>query len=267
MIEEFKEWLKMQNLSMNTIDSYVFSVNQFLSFYKKITKDYISAYKGYLIENYKGKTVNLRIQGLNKYLDFIEKSSLKTRFIKIQQKSVLENVISNADYHFLYIQLKKDNNNDWYFVVRFLGATGCRVSELIEIKAEHVILGHIDIYSKGGKIRRLYIPKTLQQEALQWLKCKNKMTGYIFCNRSGLKLTTRGIAHQLKKLAKDYGVNTNVVYPHSFRHRFAKNFIEKCNDIALLADLMGHNSIETTRIYLRRTYEEQREIIDKVITW
>ncbi|MDD3129643.1 MAG: integrase, partial [Candidatus Izemoplasmatales bacterium] len=84
---------------------------------------------------------------------------MKTRFIKIQQKSVLENVISNADYHFLYIQLKKDNNNDWYFVVRFLGATGCRVSELIEIKAEHVILGHIDIYSKGGKIRRLYIPK------------------------------------------------------------------------------------------------------------
>ena len=62
-------------------------------------------------------------------------------------------------------------------------------------------------------------------------------------------------------------MNTNVVYPHSFRHRFAKNFIEKCNDIALLADLMGHDSIETTRIYLRRTYEEQREIIDKVITW
>lgn len=72
---------------------------------------------------------------------------------------------------------------------------------------------------------------------------------------------------QLKKLALKYGINPKVVYPHSFRHRFAKNFLEKCNDIALLADLMGHDSIETTRIYLRRTSTEQKEIVDKIITW
>ena len=83
----------------------------------------------------------------------------------------------------------------------------------------------------------------------------------------GTRITTRGISIQLKKLAVKYGINSNVVYPHSFRHRFAKNFIEKYNDISLLADLMGHDSIETTRIYLRRTSTEQREIVDKVITW
>lgn len=71
----------------------------------------------------------------------------------------------------------------------------------------------------------------------------------------------------MKKLALKYGINPKVVYPHSFRHRFAKNFLEKCNDIALLADLMGHDSIETTRIYLRRTSTEQKEIVDKIITW
>ena len=80
-------------------------------------------------------------------------------------------------------------------------------------------------------------------------------------------ITTRGISGQLKKLATKYGINTAVVYPHSFRHRFAKSFLERCNDIAFLADLMGHESIETTRIYLRKTATEQREIVDTIVDW
>ena len=80
-------------------------------------------------------------------------------------------------------------------------------------------------------------------------------------------MSARGISLGLKRLAKKYGVNQDVVYPHSFRHRFAKNFIEKNPDIALLADLMGHENIETTRIYLRRTASEQRAAIDAVIDW
>ena len=123
------------------------------------------------------------------------------------------------------------------------------------------------LYTKGGKIRRIYIAKRLQNEALKWLDSKKKESGYIFCNKRGERLTTRGIAHQLKELALKYKMNSNVIYPHSFRHRFAKNFLDKYNDIALLADLMGHESIETTRIYLRRTSEEQHEIVNKVITW
>lgn len=75
------------------------------------------------------------------------------------------------------------------------------------------------------------------------------------------------LAHQIKKLAADFGMNLDVIYPHSFRHMFAKNFLNKCSDIALLADLMGHESIETTRIYLKRTSEEQRDLVNKVITW
>ena len=88
-----------------------------------------------------------------------------------------------------------------------------------------------------------------------------------FLNRFGERITTRGISQQLKNYAVKYGLNEKVVYPHSFRHRYAKNFLEKFNDIALLADLMGHESIETTRIYLRRSSMEQQEIVDKVITW
>lgn len=264
---EFSSFLIKQNLSENTVKSYVFTINNFLEYYQEITKKNLLAYKGDLIEKYKAKTVNLRLQGLNKYLEFIKKDNLKMKFVKLQQKTYLENVISNADYTFFKNQLKKDKNLDWYFVVRFLGATGARVSELVQIKAEHVQLGYIDLYTKGGKIRRIYIAKRLQTEALVWLNNKGKTSGYIFCNRQGNRLTTRGIAHQLKELAVKYKLNPNVIYPHSFRHRFAKNFLDKYNDLALLADLMGHESIETTRIYLRRTSEEQQEIVNKVITW
>lgn len=86
-------------------------------------------------------------------------------------------------------------------------------------------------------------------------------------NRYGNQITTRGISSQLKALSKKYGLNEEVIYPHSFRHRFAKNFLEKNSDIAFLADLMGHESIQTTRIYLRKTATEQREIIDNAIDW
>ena len=177
------------------------------------------------------------------------------------------NVISNADYTFLKNRLKREDNQAWYFVVRFLAATGARVSELIQIKIEHVQIGYYDIYTKGGKIRRIYIPKVLRKETAEWLSKTNRTSGYLFLNRFGERITTRGIAQQLKNYAVKYGLNEKVVYPHSFRHRFAKNFLDKFNDISLLADLMGHESIETTRIYLRRSSAEQQEIVDKVITW
>ena len=267
MITKFKHFLMQQNLSENTINSYIFTVESFFVNYNEITKKNLLAYKGMLVEKYKAKTVNLRIQGINKYLEFIKRDKDKLKFVKIQQKTYLENVISNADYEFFKNQLKKDKNLDWYFVVRFLGATGARVSELVQIKVEHVKLGYIDLYTKGGKIRRIYIAKRLQTEAIKWFESKNKDSGYIFCNKWGERLTTRGVAHQLKELAIKYKMNPNVIYPHSFRHRFAKNFLDKYNDLALLADLMGHESIETTRIYLRRTSEEQQEIVNKVITW
>lgn len=267
MIDQFKKALILANFSMNTVSSYVYTVEHYFTKFDDINKTNLLLYKGLLLEKYKAKTVNLRIQGINKYLEFIDKVELKIKFVKIQQKNFIENVISKTDYDFFKYQLKKPKTLDWYFVVWFLGATGARVSELIQIKVEHVKVGYIDIYSKGGKIRRIYISKKLQMEAIKWLKGKSKDTGYIFCNRKGDRLTTRGIAHQLKKLANDCGLNLDVIYPHSFRHMFAKNFLIKCNDIAFLADLMGHESIETTRIYLRRTCEEQRELIDKIITW
>lgn len=267
MLDEFEKHLRRENLSNNTIASYLFTVRMYEQMAGDFTKQNLLAFKGYLMETYKPKTVNLRIQAINKYLEFIKKDKLRLSAVKIQQKNFLENVISDADYKFLKNSLKKDGNMEWYFVVRYLAATGARVSELIQIKVEHVFIGYFDLYSKGGKLRRLYIPKKLKEETERWLNEKGITSGYLFLNRFGERITVRGIAQQLKNYANKYGLNPKVVYPHSFRHRFAKNFLEKYNDISLLADLMGHESIETTRIYLRKTASEQQEIVDKIVTW
>lgn len=265
--ETFEEFLKKGNLSQNTLTSYLWTVKYYTEHYDSFSKENLLAYKGFLLEYFKPKTVNLRIQGINKYLQFIHKDKLQLKFVKVQQKNFLENVISNADYQFLKVSLKNDGNLEWYFVVWFLAATGARVSELVQIKVEDVKLGYFDLYSKGGKLRRLYIPKILREEALLWLDSIGRKSGYLFLNRFNERITTRGIAQQLKNYAKKYGISEKVVYPHSFRHRYAKNFLEKFNDIALLADLMGHESIETTRIYLRRTASEQQELVDTIVTW
>lgn len=266
-MKDYKDFLLHQNLSKNTIESYSTAVTQFFNDFDDITKQNLLAFKASLVDKYKGKTVNLRIQGINKYLEFIGKEKLKLKYIKVQQKSFLENVISDADYEFFKNKLRKDKNYEWYYVIRFLGATGARVSELIQFKYEHLSRGYIDLYTKSGKIRRIFIPKKLRIKAKEYYDSINRTEGYLFLNKEGYQITTRGIAHQLKTLASKYKMNLKVIYPHSFRHRFAKNFLEKRKDIALLADLMGHESIETTRIYLRKTSEEQQEIVDSLVDW
>lgn len=266
-LDNFEQYLRGTNLSDNTIASYCFAVRQYHQQYDGITKKKLRDYKMWLIENYKPKTVNLRIRALNCYLESVGKEMWKMQFVKVQQKAFLENVISEADYVYFKNCLYQDNEMFWYFVVRFMAATGVRVSELIQIKAEHVWTGYLDLYSKGGKLRRIYIPKALKDEALVWLQEKGQTSGFLFLNRQGKRITTRGIAGQLKVLAQRYDLDAAVVYPHSFRHRFAKSFLERFNDIALLADLMGHESIETTRIYLRRTSTEQQAIVDDVVNW
>lgn len=268
MIEKsFETVLRQANMAQNTISAYLYAVKEFDSKFKELNKKNLLVYKTFLIESYKPKTVNLRLQAINKYLDFIGKSKLRLKSVKVQQRSYLENVISNADYNFLKNKLKQEGNLEWYFVVRYLAATGARVSELVQIKIEHIHIGYFDLYTKGGKIRRLFIPKKLREETIIWLEKNGRGNGYLFLNRFGERITTRGISQQLKNYAEKYGMNTRVVYPHSFRHRFAKNFLEHYNDISLLADLIGHESIETTRIYLRRTSSEQQQIVDKVVVW
>ena len=216
-MEQFDSYLAARNLSPNTIQSYDYSVKQFYTLYHRLTASNLRAYKLYLLEHHKPQTVNLRIQAMNAYLRYRESPISPVSLVRVQNKTFLDRIISQADYEYL--------------------------------------------------MRRVYIPTGLKDSLLEWTGREKRQSGPLFLSRFGTPLTAGGIRVQLKSFAHCYGLNEEVMYPHSFRHRFAKNFIEKCGDIALLSDLLGHDSIETTRIYLRRSSTEQAAIVNRIVKW
>lgn len=267
-MEDYKTHLVIKGFSNHTIDSYLYAVRQLHERmgYNPSNEDLL-CHKDWLAAHYAAKTANLRITAINSYLDFVEYQGIRLKGLRIQQKPYLDNVISQADYELLRDSLRRDGELFWHFIVRFLTCTGARISELRQFTVESVRVGYMDIISKGQKLRRIYIPKSLKNDATSWLSEINRADGYIFVQNGDAPMTARGISMGLKRFAIKYGIDQDVVYPHSFRHRFAKNFIERNPDIAFLADLMGHESLETTRVYLRRTASEQREAVDATIDW
>lgn len=265
-MKTFSQCLQEKGYAQNTVDSYVFASEQLVNKVTQITNQSLLKHKEWLVSSFAPKTANNRIGAINAYLDFIAFDGIRLKGIRIQQKPFLDNVISNEQYAQMRDGLKRDGDWFWYYVVRYLGCTGARVSELRQFRARHIADGYMDIISKGQKLRRVWIPETLCRESSLW-KPKANPDDLLFPGKDSCAISARGISLGLKRVAHRYGVDQSVVYPHSFRHLFAKNFIERNPDIALLADLMGHESIETTRIYLRRTANEQRAAVDEAIDW
>lgn len=266
-LNDFQAYMEERDMSKNTIRAYLYAVEQFLTRYHQIGHNNLMLYKCFLMERYKPQTVNQRIRALNCFLESLHFPISRVMMIRVQQKSFLENVISQADYEYLKNCLVQDGNFLYYFVIRIMATTGMRVSELILVQAEDIRRGYMDLYSKGNKLRRIYIPQMVRRDCLQWLKSIGRSSGCIFLNRYGSPITPGGIRIQLKRITARYSLNPAVIYPHSFRHLFAKKFIEMGGDISLLSDILGHESIETTRIYLHRSSSEQKQIINQIVDW
>lgn len=302
----YMNYMKNNNFSKNTINSYIYTLDKYFNEYKEITKDNLLLMKSKLIEeNTAVKTINRTIITINSYIKCIFEETenadllkLQLKCLKEQSKTFLENVITVQQFKQLCDFLKKNINKETegkiiynidknnknknggilmignskssyqkiYIIVRCLGLTGVRVSELTKFNTQAVEDGYFDVCGKGGKVRRIYIPKKLQEELKEYIKDQN-IQGFLFQNQKGQALTERYVAHALKDYAKMAGIPEKVVYPHSFRHMFAKAFLAKRQDIAFLADLLGHSSINTTRIYLRMTSEEQKALVDKIVDW
>lgn len=266
-LEEFQAYLQFQNKSAHTIRAYLFTLRQFFELYPTVNHENLLLYKCYLIDHYKPQTVNLRIRAMNCYVEFLHLPYSRLLMIKHRNKSFLEHVISQADYEYLKKCLLRDGKLTYYYAIRLMAATGVRVSELVTFQVEDIKRGYVDLYSKGNRMRRIFIPKTIRILCMEWLKNEGRSTGDVFLNRFGNRLSTAGIRDQLKTFAHRYNLDPSVVYPHSFRHLFAKNFIERCSDIAMLSDILGHDSIETTRIYLHRSSTEQRQMFNTIVDW
>lgn len=266
-MDSFRTHLVSKGFSPRTVESYVHAIVQLVARVEEIDDNALLDHKEWLIGCFSARTANARIAAINAYLDHIDYEGIRLKAFKIQQRPFLENVIKREDYEKLRDGTLEDRDLFWHFVIRYLACTGVRVSEFRRFEVNHVQCGYMDLRAKGGKIRRVYIPESLRVDTMEWLRLLGRQAGLLFVGDNGKVMTARGISSGLKRMAKRYGVNPDVVYPHSFRHFFAKSFIRRNPDIALLSDLLGHESIETTRVYLRRTSEEQREAVDLAVDW
>lgn len=259
-IEKFTEYLKNEkDYSPNTLESYSFTFRDFFTRFKIVSNDTVRDYIQQLEdENKSPKTIRLRIACIEKIGEY-KNVQLKIKRPKIRMSLSIDNIPNEEDFHTL-IHYTKSKNKKLAFILELLGKTGARVSELLQFTYEQIQSGTCELKGKGNKYRRFFFTKDLQKFA------KDKQ-GFVCTNRFNNRMTPRG----LSSLIKDYGIKAGIekkkLHPHAFRHFFAKMFLKKTNDVVFLADILGHSNLETTRLYLRKSYDEQQREIDRAVTW
>lgn len=263
-LEAFEEYLIEDEKAENTIDCYLKSADIFLSMYGELNKRNMIEFKKYVVGKYSPKTAANRCIAMNKFCDFKGMTECKVKSVKIHKSTTVENVITKEQCEKMLHGIKDDGNEKGYWMIMFLSRTGARVSELIKMDKKCLDKGLCEIWTKG-KIRKILIPDRLIKESKTYFE---KVEGeYLFPSKYGGQMTTRGVAGNIKKWAVKYGIPEDVAYPHSFRHLFAIEFLKNNSNIALLSDLLGHESVDTTSIYLRLSAKEQKEQLNAAVNW
>lgn len=262
----FEEYLREKELSDNTINAYTTSIREFFAGHSEISKREGLLWKQELLnQGKKPKTVNVRINAYNSMCEMLHCDESKCKTIKVHQSTVVSNVVSEDDYKKLLRGLSEDKNWKWFYGIKLLATTGARVSEYIRLQKKDFDRGYAEMWTKG-KVRRIYIPKTFRDEAAEYYKNMSP-DEFLVQSRFGGQISTRGVAEMLQKFAKRYGIDKKCMHPHSFRHLFAIEFLNRNSNLSLLADLMGHSSVATTAIYTRMTKEQQQAAIDEAVNW
>lgn len=260
-LEEFELFLKEDEKAEATIKKYKTNIRAFIEFSKdkELCKKTVIEFKEKLdqVDEYLPNTTNNYLVVINKFLNFIDKNDLCVKIIKQQKKFSLEYSLSKSDYHRLLRTAKKYEEYDNYIILRILAETGIRISELSFFKIED--LDKTMKIRKKGKVREIPVKLDLLREIRKYCRDKKIKEGLIIFNpKTGKAYADSTIWRRLKKIAGRARVNKNSVHPHAFRHYFAKCYLETYpNDIAGLADILGHNSLETTRIYTKLTNKEK----------
>lgn len=251
--------------SINTLYSYSHSVRKFYEYSNDFSlencKRFIATLEN---EGLSPKTIRLRITALEKLGEYLNKP-LKLKRPKFKRSLQTDNIPTQEEYNRLLSYLSTHKNKDYYFFIKILASTGARISEFLEFKWEDIINGETTIKGKGNKYRRFFFSTSLQKEARDYTKKENKV-GYVAMGKYG-RITSRGISENMKSWGRKCNIDTSKMHPHAFRHFFAKMYLKKNNDIIQLADLLGHGSIETTRIYLQKSYDEQKAEFNRSVTW
>lgn len=273
----YTKWLKSQRLSERTIRTYI----EFLNFYSRKFEHFNNLNNMELVDNYietesATATINKKINEINSYVRYLmsKGEDLEDWLMtaqKVRQVQFIDDILSMPDYEFVLRKAQSMENWTVYLYARIAGTTGMRLCEMLQVKREHIEHGYVDLYGKGAKRRRIYFAKTMRTYVLAVLDMLGLKSGYIFSPRfNGEKPYAsygRGLQAVLFRFGEECEIDPHLLRSHGFRHFFAKEFLRKTRDLALLADLLGHSNLNTTRIYLKMTSREQAEFIDQEVTW
>lgn len=261
----FQDFLYEEELSQNTIKCYLTGLRQYSEQWDEITKPNLIAFKQSLIEKgLKPQTVNNRITAILQYCKFKE-IPMRVKQVKEQRKTHIDNVITADQVEHLLRSLKDDGNILWYFNILLLSKTGMRISEARKIKKKDILNGSVTIPTKAH-MRTIYFPKSLVDEMQEYLSELDD-DALVLRSIRGKGLSKEAVNSRLKIFAEKYDIPREVMHAHSFRHFFAIEFLKRKNDIALLADILGHGSVNVTQIYLRQSQEQQKDAVDKAVNW
>lgn len=266
-IREFQKYLENEEKSRTTVEKYVRDVSRFLQFLgeKHLSKENLLFYKEKLCRCYAPASVNASLASLNSFFGFIGRYDLKMKSLKIQKKifASSERELSKDEYETLVLAAKVRNQERLFLLLQTVCSTGIRISELSHITVETVDIGTAHIRCKG-KYREVFLPSALCKMLKAYVKKKNINSGPVFITRSGKPLDRSNIWSDMKKLCRQTSVSEKKVFPHNLRHLFARTYYQMQNDIVRLADILGHSSIDTTRIYTMESGEIHRRQIEKL---
>lgn len=263
-LKGYEEYLFQRELSEGTIGIYTRQAAILLAYLdgRTVTKKEMIAYKNHLMErNRKVSTTNLHIVAANNYLKYAgyEECTIKTS--RLQKSRCLENVISMEEYRRILLYAKESGRLKYYYIIKVLAFTGMRISELSSLTVEALAPGRFAVGSKG-KTRDIYLSTQLAEELSVYCREEQIEAGVIFTGKGGNPIGRTAVYKMLVHLADMTGIEKKKAHPHSFRHLFAVTYMERYANLTELADLLGHSSLETTRIYTVTSAEEKRKRLD-----
>ncbi len=267
MIEDFERYLRLDEKSDNTTKKYLRDVRAFAEFVgsEKIIKAVVMEFKASLVESYEVTSANSMIAAVNAFLRFMGWVDCCIKQFRVQKKAFCseEKELTKAEYIRLVNAAKEKGNERLNLILQTICGTGIRVSELQFITVEAVRKGEAVVSCKN-KTRTVFIVRELQKKLLNYIRDKGITMGCIFITKSGKPMSRCNIWREMKALCEQAGVSPNKVFPHNLRHLFARTFYGIEKDIAKLADILGHSSINTTRIYIITTGAEHKRKMENM---
>ena len=267
LIKNFRNYLINEEKSDATLEKYIRDICAFFSWLcgRGVDKQIVLEYKAYLVENYKPASVNSAISSLNSFFTYNEWYDCKVKSLKIQKQifASKEKELTKAEYERLLDAAKSKKNERLYLLMQTICSTGIRVSELRFVTVAAVNTGVANINCKG-KLRQVFLPKALCKVLTRYIREQKITSGSVFVSRTGKPLDRSNIWSDMKKLCESAGVSKDKVFPHNLRHLFARTYYSLQKDVVHLADILGHSSVDTTRIYTMETGEVHKRQIEKM---